>query len=444
MSIVPKESAEIMWTEVLREVSKQIPPNYYDPFISPLSLREYNEDELILNAPSETIKNHVEKKYKKFLEDAMERVGGSKCKVQIFIDSEDTPISGFINQKYEEDVQNFNPDFTFEKFVVSDSNRMANFACRQVEDSPGILNPLYIHGKVGTGKTHLLHSLGESLKRKNPDYQIKYTTISDFLAEFVYMVQNRQAMDKFKQKYQSYNVLLIDDIQYLNSSAEKTQEEFFSIFNYLYDRKKQIVIAGDRPCSELPLSDKLKSRINTGTQVEIKTPEEELKISIITQKSKQLDLQITPASIDFIAKNSPNDIRAVLGALNDILLYKKTFSLLMVSDEKVKEILDTRFFSNRNIDFSAEKIIDSVCEMYTQSKKDILSKSRKSEFIIPRHICMYLLFEVCDMNKTLIGRMFQTKHTTIINAINKVNEMMSNDPGFRKKVMTIKSGFELK
>ena len=130
--------------------------------------------------------------------------------------------------------------------------------------------------------------------------------------------------------------------------------------------------------------------------------------------------------------------------MNDIQLYKKTFSLLFVSDEKVKEILENRLHKIKDLGVNHEKIIDTVCERYTQHKKDILSKSRKAEYIIPRHICMYLLFEVCNMNKTVIGRVFNTKHTTVISAINRVKEMMKEDLSFKKSVLSIKSQFEYK
>ena len=434
-----------IWPQILDEVSKQIPAMYFEPFISQLSFVEYKDDNLIIKAPSLVIKNHVEKKYHSVLTDAAEKIKGTKLKIQIFTDSNDIPFSNFIDTKFKEESYPFNPDYTLEKFVIGDCNRMAYVACKEAIESPGKLNPIYIFGKVSTGKTYLLHAVGNALAQI-PNKTVKYISISDFLSEFVFTVQNqnRQAMDSFKTKYQSYNTLIIDDIQNLNSSAEKTQEEFFSIFNYLFDRKRQIIIASDRPIAELPISQKLKSRFVTGFQAEIRSPDESVRIGILKQKSAENNLQLSESSIQFISDNFQTDTRALLGCLNDIQLYKKTFSLLFVSDEKVKEILESRLHKIQDLDLNHEKIIDLVCERYTQSKKDLLSKSRKAEYIIPRHICMYLLFEVCNMNKTLIGRLFNTKHTTVISAINHIKQMMQEDAAFKRNIIALKSQFDYK
>ena len=444
MSVLREGNLESIWPKILDEVSKQIPAMYFEPFISPLSFVECKEDNLIIKAPSLTIKNHVEKKYQSLISDAAEKIGGFKLKIQIHTDSNDTPISNFIDTKFKEDSFPFNPDYTMDKFVIGDCNRMAFMACKDAIENPGTQNPIYIHGKVSVGKTYLLHAIGNALTKMYPNKPIKYISIADFLSEFVFTVQNRQAMDAFKLKYQSYQALIIDDIQNLNSSAEKTQEEFFAIFNYLFDRKRQIILAADRPISELPINEKLKSRFITGCQVEIQSPDETVRIGILKQKSKEANLQLTDSSIQFISDNFQTDTRALFGCLNDIQLYKKTFSLLLVSDEKVKEILENRLHKIKDLDVSHEKIIDAVCERYTQSKKDILSKSRKAEYIVPRHICMYLLFEICNMNKTVIGRVFNTKHTTVISAINRVKEMIKEDLTFKKNVLSLKSQFEYK
>jgi len=434
---------ESIWPQILEEVSKQIPAMYFEPFISQLSFVEFKDDNLIIKAPSLVIKNHVEKKYHSVLSDAAEKIGGSKLKIQIHTDSNDIPIANFIDNKFKDDSYPFNPDYTLDKFVLGDCNRMAYMACKEAIESPGKLNPIYIFGKVSTGKTYLLHAVGNALNQ-SPNRSVKYISISDFLSEFVFTVQSRQAMDSFKAKYQSYHTLIIDDIQNLNSSAEKTQEEFFSIFNYLFDRRRQIIIASDRPIGELPINEKLKSRFITGFQAEIKAPDESVRIGILKQKSIENNLQLSDTSIQFISDNFQTDTRALLGCLNDIQLYKKTFSLLFVSDEKVKELLESRLQKAQDLDLNHEKIINLVCERYTQSKKDILSKSRKAEYIIPRHICMYLLFELCNMNKTLIGRFFNTKHTTVISAINHIKQMMQDDVNFKRNILSLKALFEYK
>ena len=436
------ETMTLSWPEVLQEVSKQIPPIYYDPFISPLSMENFDRDRLVLRAPSAVVKEHVIKKYQHFIIDAVERVLGSKVQIEILVDKETKkPLSGFVEDKFNEDLYHFNPDYSLQNFHTGESNLLAYSACKEVTQKPGSINPLYIFGKVGTGKTHLLQAIGANIQ-KIPGQTVRYIPISSFLSEFVYNVQNKQNIEGFRTKYQSYTTLIIDDIHQLNSSAEKTQEEFFHLFNYLSERKRQIIIASDRPIHELPLQDRLKSRFATGYQVEIRSPDPKVRESIITARSKELSLELTKESISFIKENFRSDIRSIIGCLNELTLYKKTYNVLILPEDKIKDILESRLEKQGKVKVPSEKILDAVCEYYSQEKSNITSKSRKAEFIIPRHICMYLLFDLCKLNKTFIGKIFQTKHTTVISAIKKINEKMKNDANFKRTVEGFKKRFE--
>ena len=330
----------LSWPDVLQEVSKQIPPMYYDPFILPLSMENFDRERLVLRAPSAMVKDHVIKKYQHFIEDAVERVLGNKVQIEILVDKESKkPLSGFVEDKFNEDLYHFNPEYTFQNFHTGESNLLAFSACKEVAQKPGSINPLYIFGKVGTGKTHLLQAIGAAIQ-KIPGQSVRYIPISSFLSEFVYNVQNKQNIEGFRSKYQSYTTLIIDDIHQLNSSAEKTQEEFFHLFNYLSERKRQIIIASDRPIHELPLQDKLRSRFATGYQVEIRSPDPKVRESIIETRSRELSLELTKDSISFIKENFRSDIRALIGCLNELTLYKKTYNVLILPEDKIKDILE--------------------------------------------------------------------------------------------------------
>ncbi|MBE7412814.1 MAG: chromosomal replication initiator protein DnaA [Leptospiraceae bacterium] len=432
-----------IWENIQKEISKNIPPAYFEPFIAPLTLIGFNEDKCSIKAPSLQIKNHVEKKYQHFIENAIFSIKGNRFKVEILLDTP-AELKTIVEEKYSDDNFSFNPDYTFESFIVGETNQFAFSAAKEVGNRPGVLNPLYIFGEYGVGKTHLLHSIGSSLKKEQPWTTVKYIDILSFMFEFQYAVQNRTTMESFKIKYQSYNTLIVDDIQNLNSGAEKTQEQFFSLFNHFYDRRRQIIIASDRPSHELPIHDRLKSRFVTGVQVDIKAPSYDVRYKILKKHSDSLNLNLSENTLSFIAEKIIKDTRSLLGALNDLFLYKKTYNIMLLDDEKIKEIIDSRISYRNKIEISNDRIIDIVCSFFSQNKKDILSKSRKAEFIQPRHVCMYFLNELSGLNKTVIGRIFQIKHTAVIHAIKHVKLLSNSNPEFSIILKKIQSEIEFK
>ncbi|MCB1143247.1 MAG: chromosomal replication initiator protein DnaA [Leptospiraceae bacterium] len=433
---------ELNWNDVLAEVSKKIPSMYYDPFIQPLTIKEFDRNEIFLHAPSTTIKEHVEKKYQQYIQDAIEKISGSRLKISISADVQSiNPISNFVENRFNETQSVFHPDYSFENTLKGDSNALAITAAMEVVQKPGIFNPLYIYGRVGVGKTHLLQAIGKALQEKNEN--VKYLSISQFLTEFVYNLQIKNGLDQFRSRFQSYTCLIIDDIHQLNSTAEKTQEEFFQLYNFLFERNRQIIISADRPVHELPLQDRLRSRFLSGYQVEIKPPDSKIREMLIQKKSEDFSLNLSDTSIQFIQDNFKSDMRSITGCLNELSLYRKTYNLLLFSDEKVKEILESRIEKIGKIDIQHDRILDTVCEYYSQEKSQITSKSRKSEYIIPRHVSMYLIYEICNLNKTMIGKIFNTNHTTVISALKKVETNMKKDENFKRIVLGFRRKFEL-
>jgi chromosomal replication initiator protein len=420
------------WSLVLDEVSKVLYPNYFQNFISPLNLLRIEDNRIILSAPSDLVKRHVQTKYIDYLENAFYTVLGNRYTIEIFTEerfaTED--FSKIIQDKMDRDDPKINPELNFENFYIADSNRLAYTACKEVVSRLAEINPLYIFGSVGVGKTHLLHAIGNEIIKKDRSKKVKYIEMTSFLNEFVYSVRqnSRTILDSFKLKYQSYDILLIDDIQFLNSGADKTQEEFFSLFNFLYQRKSQIVIASDRPSYDLPIHDRLKSRFTKGVQTLIQPPSADLRLEILKSFSSSYNLTLDSNSLEYISKNITGDIRFLLGSINDILLYKKAYNLLIIPFEKVKEVIDSRTSSRKkSINFTHDQLIDLICEKYNQTRKDILGKSRKNEFIIPRHLCMYLLFKIYNLKKTQIGRIFDCQHTTVIHGISNIENLKEID-----------------
>ncbi|TGK11746.1 chromosomal replication initiator protein DnaA [Leptospira fletcheri] len=429
------------WKRILDEVSKEIPPTYFDKFIYTLQLDSLSDQKCILIAPSSNIKTHVEKKYQIYIEDAIFKTIGTRIPVELVLESSGI-LKTVLNENFRGGSYSFNPDYSFENFVVGNSNRLAYSAAIDCVRNPAEINPLYLFGKVGVGKTHLLHAIGSEILKKDPWKTAYYVDIKTFMSEFLFALQSREAIESFKIKYQSYNCLLIDDIQLLNTGAEKTQEEFFTIFNFLFERKRQIVIASDRPSSELPIQDRLKSRFVTGVQADIQPPDREIRIRILERQGSILNLGLSTEAIELIADLIQEDTRTLLGALNDLALHKRAFSHLFFTASMIEEILKNRIFRKKNLQLSQDKVIEYVSSLYNLDPREIMGKSRKKELIIPRHLCMFILHKCYRMNKSQIGRIFGGEHTTVIHAVRKIESLMKEDKNFSSKVEEILMRFQ--
>lgn len=432
---------ESNWSEIILEIKKEIPEKYFEPFISPLKFLSSENSIFSIQAPSSSVKEHIEKKYQTQILTAIEKITGKKYELDIFFEENST--YNILQEKYLDD-SNLISKYSFENFLTHNSNFKTFTLLFESLEEDFDVNPIYFHGKIGLGKSHLLHAVGNEFKKRFPNKKVKYISMSDFLSEYVFSVQTRTGIEEFRNRFKSYEILLIDDMQNLTSGAEKTQEEFLLLFNYLFDKNRQIIIAADRPIQELTINDKLKSRFLQGFQIEIKSPESNLLEKFISLKSKELSLNLDLNSIQYITLHFNNDFRSILGCLNDLYLHKKTASVLLFDESQIKEIIESRIHRVKNSSRSEEELIDFVSAKYNQTKKDILSKSRKAEFILPRHITMFILFENFKLNKTVIGRLFNTKHTTVISAISKLKARMKLEKDLEKEILSIQNKFSFK
>jgi len=424
---------DIKWPKILEEISKQIPPKYFSNFIEPLKFQKSNSESVFITAPSSGIKRHVETKYIAYIEDAIYQVLGDKYTIQITTESEEGSISlkETLTAQFDHSDSDLNPEYQLETYIVSDSNRIAYTAAKTVTEEPGKFNPLYLFGPVGVGKTHLLHAIGNAILKKDPWKTVRYVNSTSFLNEFIFTVRqnNRDSLESFKMRYQSYNVLLFDDIQFLNGGAEKTQEEFFSLFNFLYERKRQIVIASDRPSYELPLHERLKSRFVHGLQADIKSHDLNLRMGLLRNYLTEYSIPFSEGLLLWLAERLDGDSRALIGIVNDLVMYKKAYQFFLLSEEKIKEVAEARIQSiKKRIGFNPEMIIDLVAEKTNTARKDILGKGRKADLILPRHLCMTLLFEILHLPKSQIGRLFNSNHSTVIHAIENFHTKIQTEP----------------
>jgi len=328
---------------------------------------------------------------------------------------------------------NLNPRYTFDNFIIGENNELARAACYAVAQSPGTqYNPLFIYGDVGLGKTHLLQSIGNEIIKNDPEKKIIYIPSEVFTTELVTSIKN-QTIDKFKEKYQQVDLLIIDDIQFI-SGKEKTQDIFFHIFNSLYQINKQIVISSDRPPNHIKiLEDRLRSRFEGGMITDIGNPDLETRIAILQSKLLEKQFVLDESILRFIAENIKNNIRELEGALNKLVasfeLNKRNPTLA-----ETKKILSSILASKQSKVVNKKDIISVVITFFEINKDDLLSKSRKKKIVLPRQIIMFLFKKELEMSYPEIGEYFKRDHTTALHAFKKIRKDIENNQKMKEDV----------
>jgi chromosomal replication initiator protein len=333
---------------------------------------------------------------------------------------------------------NLNPKYTFENFVVGGSNELAKAACFAVSQNLGkVYNPLFIYGGVGLGKTHLLQSIGNEILKKNSESQIKYITSERFTNDLIESIKT-QKIDAFKEYYRKIDLLIIDDVQFL-SGKEKTQEEFFHIFNYLYQLNKQIVLSSDRAPKAIPtLEERLRSRFEGGMIADVSRPDFETRMAILQKKALTEGVSIENDAIEYIAQNITNNIRELEGALNRVSvsaqLSKKTITVDYAAD-----LLSEIISSGKRHGLNHKHIIKAVCDFYDINPDDLVMKNRKQEVAKPRQIAMFLMRTELQYSYPGIGeKMGNRDHTTAIHAFEKISKTISKDKKLAEDITHLK------
>lgn len=325
---------------------------------------------------------------------------------------------------------NLNPKYKFEDFVVGSNNKLAYSACLAVAETPGeVYNPLYIYGDPGLGKTHLMHSIGHMILEQDPKKKIIYVTSEEFTNEVIKNMISGDAlsMAKIREKYRTVDVLMVDDIQFI-IGKDATQEEFFHTFNALHEAHKQIVISSDRPPKEIQnLDERFKSRFAWGITVDIKNPDYETRMAILKKNAEKLEVVISEDIIQYIATNIKSNIRELEGALNKVVMHSRLNSTLTPTLEIAENALKDMINPEKTV-ITAQKIIDTVAEVYGIKSSDILSQKRNQEYAIPRMVVMYLCFDILSMSYSSIAKLLEKKdHTTIIHGCNKIKSDIKSD-----------------
>src|SRR3989344_4482851 len=431
---------EELWQAALNELELAVSKANFITWFQNTSIVAHQDGVVVLNVPNAFAKEWLEYKYHKFIVKALRGLSPEIRNIEYVISSELAPLlqkrrreKGIAPQEEQLEFKelmvdretNLNPRYTFDSFVVGPFNELAHAAAAAVSKNLGrAYNPLFVYGGVGLGKTHLLQAVGNAVKKNSPRLKLIYTTSERFTTELVNFIQNNET-HIFKDKYRSYDLLIIDDIQFISGKV-KTQEELFHIFNLLYETGKQIIFSSDKPPHAIhDLEERLKSRFEGGMVADIGQPEYESRLAILKSKSFGKENYLNPEVLGFIAANVQKNIRELEGALNSVVA-KSKLSGRILNIPEVKEIIDKNTQPKRIV--TANQIIKCVAEFYDINEKILFEKTRKKEVVKPRQIAMYLLREDFSGSYPFIGQRFGGRdHTTAIHSYEKIfNELKKN------------------
>lgn len=335
---------------------------------------------------------------------------------------------------------NLNPRYRFNSFIVGSFNELAYAASQAIIDNPGTkYNPFFVYGGTGLGKTHLIQAVGNSIKEKYPNKKVNYITLERFATDFINSLQNNKA-NSFKEKYRKYDLLIIDDIQFIGK-MEKIQEELFHTFNTFYENNKQIIFSSDKHPNYIPeLADRLKSRFAAGMIVDVSEPEYESRLAILKVKLQEHNIELDQEIVEYIASVIRGNIRELEGSLNTIVCqYRLKNKPLLLSE--VKTLLKNNIKPKKNV--SIKDVVKTISDYYNLEESAIYEKTRRKEIVKARQVVMYLLREDFNVSYPLIGQKLGGKdHTTVIHSYLKIKEDLKNDSQLMQELEQIRIMFK--
>jgi len=435
----------ILWSKILEKVKNEINSLSYRTWFDDTQLYELNKGVAKILVPYAVHKDHLSNNYKKLITSFFIEEIGETLELEFLIQEDIAPIEPEIEEiteKIDENEKKFesnlNKKYTFESFIIGNSNKFAHAASLAVAEKPGeTYNPLFIYGNSGLGKTHLMHAIGNYIE-KNSHKKVLYVTSETFVSEFVEITKkqanksNFEYIDFFKQKYRNIDVLIIDDIQFL-AGATESQKEFFHTFNNLYGDNKQIIISSDRSPNDLKVfEDRLRTRFGWGLSVNIFPPDFELKIAILKKRivGEAITEEIPEEVIEYMASNIGTDIRQLEGSVNRLMAYSTMMCSkidLNLAIEALKDYVNAGFSEKNDV----SRIQKIVADYFKVSIEDLKSKKRNAEIAFPRQVAMYLCRRLTDESFPKIGIEFGGKdHSTVMHSCEKIELEIKNNKKF--------------
>ena len=442
---MPPRSLQFLWQETLGKLQNELSRPSFETWLSSTSLLDIEGDTLIISVPNEFTKDWLESRYAPIIRSTVQSILGQSINLRFVVSQpketesilKEQPLSV---QKPKADNpfnKTLNPKYTFDTFVIGNSNRFAHAADLAVAESPAsAYNPLFIYGGVGLGKTHLMHAIGNAVIQRSPSTRVLYVSSEKFTNELIESIRDQNPIE-FRNHYRNVDILLIDDIQFL-AGKEGTQEEFFHTFNALHDANKQIIISSDRPPKEIPtLEDRLRSRFEWGLITDIQPPDLETRIAILRKKASLENLQVSNDVMVFIADKIHSNIRELEGALIRVMAFG-SLTENPITVETAAEALKDIIQIDTPKEITIEMIQQTVADYYHLSVGDLKAKKRTRSVAFPRQIAMYLCRELTDSSLPKIGDEFGGRdHTTVMHACDKISEARRKDSLLDKKVNEI-------
>jgi chromosomal replication initiator protein len=423
-------TAESLWTEVSGRLKGALNDTTYGTWFGDVSSRELTDEAFVLSVPNDFTREWIEGHFLDLIGAAVRDAGGTKRQIQLSVEQEVEPAGPMQKEAAPQARPAFDMSqkYTFDSFVIGSSNRFAHAAALAVAESPAqAYNPLFIYGGTGLGKTHLLQAVGQYVGEHSRKLSVRYITSETFMNDFINSLRDKR-IEGFKQRYRTYDLLLIDDIQFLEHK-ERIQEEFFHTFNSLYEAGRQIVISSDRPPREIStLEERLRSRFEWGLITDIQPPDLETRIAILRKKVKTDGIHVPdPQVLTFIAGRVSTNIRELEGALTRVVAFSSLTARPMTV-ELAQDVLKDVFPQGEAPEVSIERIQTAVSERFGLSMEELCGDRRSQNIVYPRQVAMYLSRELTDASLPKIGREFGGRdHTTVIHATSKIARMIRED-----------------
>jgi chromosomal replication initiator protein len=446
-----------LWQSTLASLEQKISKASFATWFSSTTIKKKEGDKIVLAVPNIFVKEWLENKFEPELLSTIKEISPDVKEIKYIISNQkpkEYSSKKQSNQKlpvdfsqpkidfYQNRISGLNPKYTLKNFVVSSFNQLATacaisiikkWSASSVSFKELSYNPLFVYSGVGLGKTHLLEAIGNEVINARKKRKVKYIASPNFTSQVITAIRD-QSIEKLVKEYQTFDILIIDDIEFL-AGKERTQEIFFRIFNELTEEGKQIILSSDRPPRAIEkIEERLRSRFEGGMVTDISLPETEERLAILEQKMQEREVVIPREILEFIASNIKNNIRELEGALiKSIVLFEREQSV-----EGTKNALQDIIKESKK-KTSPEKIIEQVCNFYHIQKKEALSKSRKKEFVLPRQVIMYLMREEIGLSLPSIGAKIGNRdHTTVGYACEKTEEKLKKDGDFARDIEAIK------
>ncbi len=417
-------AAQSIWEKVLELLKNELNEVTLSAFFSDLVPVELEQNCLVVCIPSQVNRQIVSGNYLGHIQRALKELLSVDMDVTILSQEEADARS---RPKSEPLIPGAD-DYTFDRFVVGPSNKFAHAAAQAVAEKPAqSYNPLLIYGKSGLGKTHLLHSIAHTIRTAHPDYRIVYIKGDDLTNELVHALREGRNRE-FRQKYRDADVFLMDDVQFI-AGKDSTQEEFFHIFNTLYEAKRQIVLTSDRPPKEmLLLEDRLRTRFEWGLLADIQPPDYETRMAIIKNKSIRMGLELPDFCLEMIAENITSNVRQIEGTINKIMAYQQ-LNDTGVDKDTVARVVTEMFKQKDEIMPTPDVILDEVSKFFNVEAKQLKGQSRTKDISLARQVAMYLIQTMVRISSKEIGRFFDNRdHTTVLYATERITKMVKERP----------------